>query len=88
MCADAAKLCTRAIETLLAVVANTAASAPEEKEEEEENIKVVGKGHRRTPLNINWGAIGANASFAAVREDDEEERARLTAMQRLVVSAE
>ena len=86
VCADATKLCTRAIGTLLAVVADTSASAPEE--EEEVGVDVDSEGHCGTPLNVNQGAIGANASFAAVREDDEEERARRTAVQRLVVSVE
>ena len=87
MCADAAKLCTQAIETSLAVVADTAASAPEE-EEEEEGVDVNVEGHCGTSLNVNWGAIGTNATFAAVWEDDEEERAQRTAVHRLVVSAE
>ena len=79
-----AKLCTQAIRTSLAVVADTATSAPEE----EENANIDGKGHSGTPLNVNRGAIGANTSFAAVWEDDKEERARRTAVQQLMVSAE
>ena len=59
---------------------NTATSAPEE-EEEEEDVDIEGKGHRRTPFNINRVVIGANASFAAVQEDNEEECARQAAVQ-------
>ena len=89
VCRDMAKLCTRAIRTSLAVVANTAASALEEEEkEEEEDVDVEGKGHRRTPLDVNQGAIGANTSFAAIWEDNKEERTQHMAVQQLVVSAE
>ena len=86
VCADAVKLCTQAIGTLLAVVTDTAASTPEE--EEDVNVNVDSKDHRGTPLSVNRGTIGAKASFAAVWEDNKEERAIRTAVQQLVVSAE
>ena len=57
---------------MLAVVDDTTASALEE----EEDVDVDSEGHNGTQINVNRGAIEANASFAAVREDDEEERAQ------------
>ena len=88
VCKDAVELCMRAIRTTLAVVANTAASATEEEEDVDIDVGVNSKGHRGTPLNVNQGIIGAKASFAAVRENNKEERAIRTTVQQLVVSAE
>ena len=39
-----------------------------------------------TPLNVNTGAIGANAVFASLKELDENDANRRTAIQRIIVS--
>ncbi len=39
-----------------------------------------------TPLNVNTGALGANATFASCKPFDEEESAQRLSMQRILVS--
>jgi hypothetical protein len=85
-----AKLCCRAIEISLVVVADI-----DDQNLENENISasshrwqsIRAKKSGSTPMNINTGALGANASFASSMPVDDEEMLDRLSIQRIMVSS-
>jgi len=76
-------VCCRALQLSLSVVADLkegATLAEEEWSHQEE------RSHSTTaPLNVNTGAIGANAGFSSIQRTDDDETMRSYAFQRIIV---
>lgn len=90
--------CCRAIEVSLTVVADlkddtskeVESSGDEDRSKEDQNQNLGWKDARLekgcTPLNVNTGAIGANATFASVTSSDSRDEMARFVTQRVVVS--
>lgn len=78
-----AAFCCRAIQMSLAVVADVTDSTTLGVENPLDSASTTRIG---TPLNVNTGAIGANAGFSSIIETDEDETLRCLAYQRIIVS--
>lgn len=93
---DLINICCHAIEISLAVVADINEDFDGDQDFHDQNVlssvnhrwkaarakKTVG-----TPLNVNTGALGANATFASTRSVDQNEHCERLSMQRILVSS-
>ena len=95
-------VCCRSIEVSLAVVSDLKQDDDDNDDEnlsgsqsrrhgalsqENQNQNQTTESTSGTPLNVNTGAIGANAVFASVKTMSEDEEIRRTATQRVIVSS-
>jgi hypothetical protein len=79
--------CFRAIEISLVVVADVKSTGEKENEIDKDRWKTAkAKQSMNVPLNVNTGAIGANASFASLIPIDEQEKKIRLLKQRIIVS--
>lgn len=79
------KTCFKAIELSLCVVADMKDSSKIDNKGIETLQKFHNPKSRNVPLNVNTGAIGANATFASLESVDDDEVARRLLMQRVVM---
>ncbi len=84
--------CFRAIKLSLHIVADTKNDSNDNCDlrkatQAKEDEKVGDDKNKNVPLNVNTGAIGANATFASLETVDEDEISRRLLMQRVVVSS-
>ena len=99
-CVSVANVASRAIQTSLAIVADMKKNGEGEEEGEEgdggdedimgdqtpgEPMEETGN-DSATPLNVNTGAIGANAVYSSIKASDEEAEKQRYALQRIIVS--
>jgi len=76
------KVCCDSIKTSLAVVADLKRSGTQNN-----NADEPGKSQScSTPLNVNTGAIGANAVFASIKSISKDDEVKRTSIQRIIVS--
>ena len=82
-------ICCRAVQISLAVVADLkeGAALNEDGIFEDEIMDGTAKPKfSRVPLNVNTGALGANAAFSSIQQTDENESILRCAFQRVIVS--
>lgn len=97
-CVSVANIASRAIQTSLAIVADIKKSGEGEEEGDEDIMgdeapagasgkpSVEAATDSATPLNVNTGAIGANAVYSSIKASDEEAEKQRYALQRVIVS--
>ena len=83
-------VCCRALQLSLSVVADLkdhSSLNEEERSNKEGTAYIAVKSHStNAPLNVNTGAIGANAGFSSIQCANENEALRRFALQRVIVS--
>jgi hypothetical protein len=82
-------ICCRAVQISLAVVADLKEGATLNEDGIFEDKLIVGTATpnlSRAPLNVNTGAVGANAVFSSIQQLDEYESIQRFAFQRIIVS--
>lgn len=77
-------VCCRALRLSLSVVADVKEGATPTGEKQPEGSE--NRAPSGTPINVNTGAIGANAGFSSIQESDEDESFGRFAYQRIIVS--
>ena len=92
---DTIKTCVRAIEVSLVVVADVKNVDEEgnmdncdQRRREQDRWKMKRAKTTNIPLNVNTGAIGANASFASLNPADNDEKKMRLVRQRIIVSVD
>lgn len=84
-----ASICCRALQLSLSVVADLKKEGTTIDDEESwsDEYESSSRGHSSSaPLNVNTGAIGANAGFSSIQEKGEDDALRRFALQRIIVS--
>ena len=78
---DVADISSRAIKTSLSIIADLKKDGDEDEMATEASTKPA------TPLNVNTGAIGANAVYSSIKGGDREAEEQRYALQRVVIGA-
>jgi hypothetical protein len=81
-------ICSRAVQISLSVVADLKDGASLNEDgifEDELLVETATPKLSRAPLNVNTGAVGANAVFSSIQQTDENETIQRIAFQRVIV---
>jgi hypothetical protein len=82
-------VCSRALQISLSVVADLKIGASLNEDgvlEDELLVETATHKLSRAPLNVNTGAVGANAGFSSIQHADENETIQRVTFQRVIVS--